>query len=64
MVLDTMKKDEDGLTKFFFKNTYEEKKQVKIKVDSEEAPDEFFFVHIKYAKQISLAKAINQKQQK
>ena len=50
MVLDTIKKDEDGLTKFVFKNTYEEKKQVKIEVDSEEAPDEFFFVHIKYAK--------------
>ena len=50
MVLDTMKTDEDGQLEFVFKNTYEEKKQVKIKVDSEEAPDEFFFVHIKYAK--------------
>ena len=50
MVLDTMKKDEDGLTKFFFKNTYEEKKQVKIPIDHENAPDEFFFVHINYKK--------------
>ena len=49
MVLDTMKKDEDGLTKFFFKNTYEEKKQVKIAMDEKDAPDEFFFVHIKLA---------------
>ena len=44
-----MKKDEDGLTKFFFKNTYEEKKQVKIAMDEKDAPDEFFFVHIKLA---------------
>ena len=50
MVLDTLKKDVDGVTKFFFKNTYEKDRQVKIKVDSEEAPDEFFFVHIKYTK--------------
>ena len=50
MVLDTMKLREDGQLEFVFKNTYEEKKQVKIEVDSEEAPDEFFFVHIKYAK--------------
>ena len=49
MVLDTMKKDEDGLTKFFFKNTYEEKKQVKIAMDDNDAPDEFFCVHIKLA---------------
>ena len=42
MVLDTIS---DG--EFVFKNTYEDNRQVKIKVDSEEAPDEFFFVHIK-----------------
>ena len=45
MVLDTISNGE-----FVFKNTYENNKQVKIKVDSEEAPDEFFFVHIKYTK--------------
>ena len=42
MILDTIS---DG--EFVFKNTYENDKQVKMKVDSEEAPDEFFFVHIK-----------------
>ena len=42
MILDTIS---DGV--FVFKNTYENDKQVKMKVDSEEAPDEFFFVHIK-----------------
>ena len=50
MVLDTMKKRVDGQKELVFKNTYEDNKQVKIKVDSEEAPDEFFFVHIKYTK--------------
>ena len=50
MVLDTMKKGNDGQLEFVFKNTYEDNKQVKIKVDAEEAPDEFFFVNIKYTK--------------
>ena len=42
MVLDTM---QDG--KFFFKNTHENKKRVEVAVDDKEAPDDFFFVHIK-----------------
>ena len=41
MVLDTMR---DG--KFIFKNTYSAEKKVEIEVDHENAPDEFFFVHI------------------
>ena len=32
--------------KFIFKNTYEDNKQVKIAVDADEAPEEFFFVNI------------------
>ena len=47
MVLDTMKTDFDGKRKFIFKNTYEDNKQVKIKIGAEEAPDEFFFLNIK-----------------
>ena len=35
--------------KFVFKNTYEENKQVRMPLDHEDAPEEFFFVHIKYA---------------
>ena len=42
MVLDTISNGE-----FVFKNTYENDKQLKINVSAEEAPDEFFFVHIK-----------------
>ena len=42
MILDTIS---DG--KFVFKNTYAENNQLKMAVDSEEAPVEFFFVHIK-----------------
>ena len=45
MVLDTIESNE-----FVFKNTYEKKKQVKIPMDHENAPDEFFFVHINYTK--------------
>ena len=45
MVLDTIKNDT-----FVFKNTYEEEKQVEIPMDHEDAPDEFFFVHINYKK--------------
>ena len=41
MVLDTKK---DG--QFIFKNTYQENKQVKIAVMDNEAPNEFYFVHI------------------
>ena len=44
MVLD---KIHDG--KFVFKNTYEENKQVQMPLGHEDAPEEFFFVHIKYA---------------
>ena len=43
MVLDTIENNDT----FVFKNTYEKKKQVKIPMDHEDAPDEFFFVHIK-----------------
>ena len=43
MVLDTIENEA-----FVFKNTYEEKKQVRIPMDHEDAPDEFFFVHINY----------------
>ena len=43
MILDTIA---DG--KFVFKNTYAENKQIKIAVDAEEAPEEFFFLHIDY----------------
>ena len=42
MVLDKMY---DG--KLIFKNTYAEDKQVQMAVDAEEAPEEFFFLHIK-----------------
>ena len=31
---------------FVFKNTHGENKQIKIDVDAEEAPEEFFFLHI------------------
>ena len=41
MVLDTIR---DG--KFIFKNTYSAEKKFEIEVDHENAPDEFFFVHI------------------
>ena len=41
MVLDTMR---DG--KFIFKNTYSAEKKFEIDVDHQNAPDEFFFVHI------------------
>ena len=51
MVLDKMKEGDDGRLEFVFKNTYAENKQVKIRVDADEAPDEFFFVHIKPIKQ-------------
>ena len=34
--------------KLFFKNTHEENKQIEMAVDAKEAPDEFFFVHIKF----------------
>ena len=43
MVLDKM---QDG--KFVFKNTHEDNKQVEIPVDHKHAPEEFFFVHIKF----------------
>ena len=43
MVLDTFENDS-----FVFKNTYEDDKQVRIPMDHEDAPDEFFFVHINY----------------
>ena len=42
MILDTIS---DG--KFVFKNTYADNKQIKMAVDAEEAPEEFFFLHIK-----------------
>ena len=45
MVLDTIENNT-----FVFKNTYEEEKQVKIPMDHDNAPDEFFFVHINYKK--------------
>ena len=41
MVLDTMR---DG--KFIFKNTYSAEKKYEIEVDHNDAPDEFFFIHI------------------
>ena len=41
MVLDTMR---DG--KFIFKNTYSAERKFEIEVGHENAPDEFFFVHI------------------
>ena len=41
MILD---KIADG--NFIFKNTYAENKQVQIAVDADEAPEEFFFIHI------------------
>ena len=43
MILDTISGG-----KFVFKNTYEENKQLEMAVDAEEAPEEFFFLHIKY----------------
>ena len=43
MVLDIIT---DG--KFVFKNTYADKKEYEIAVDHQDAPEEFFFVHIKY----------------
>ena len=48
MVLDKMEKGEDGQLEFVFKTTYAKDKQVIMKVDAEEAPDEFFFVNIEY----------------
>ena len=43
MILDTIS---DG--RFVFKNTFAGNKQLEIDVDAEEAPEEFFFLHIKY----------------
>ena len=43
MVLD---KIFDG--KFVFKNTYVENKQLKLAIDADEAPEDFFFLHINY----------------
>ena len=43
MVLDTIENNT-----FVFKNTYEKEKQVEIPMDHDDAPDEFFFVHIKF----------------
>ena len=43
MVLDTIENNS-----FVFKNTYEDDKQVRIPMDHEDAPDEYFFVHINY----------------
>ena len=57
MVLDKMDEGNDGQKEFVFKNTYTKDDRVRIKVDADEAPDEFFFVHINYTKQISFAKA-------
>ena len=34
--------------RFVFKNTDAQNKQIKTAVDAEEAPEEFFFVHINY----------------
>ena len=45
MVLDTMKNG-----KFIFKNTHSDGKKFEIGVNHNDAPDEFFFVHIKYTK--------------
>ena len=45
MVLDTIENNE-----FVFKNTYEKDKQVRIRMDHDDAPTEFFFVHINYKK--------------
>ena len=41
MVLDTISGGN-----FIFKNTYADNKKVEMAVDAEEAPEEFFFVHI------------------
>ena len=37
-------------SEFVFRNSfkYAENKQIKVAVDAEEAPKEFFFIHIKY----------------
>ena len=43
MVLDVIDNQE-----FIFKNTYESDKQVRVAMDDEDAPEEFFFVHINY----------------
>ena len=48
MVLDTIENNS-----FVFKNTYENDKQVRIPMDHEDAPDEFFFVHINYTPKTS-----------
>ena len=50
MVLDKMDEGNDGQKEFVFKNTYTKDDRVRIKVDADEAPDEFFFVHINYTK--------------
>ena len=51
MVLETMEPGYDGQdSKFVFKNTYAENEKVKMKVNAPEAPDEFFFVNIRYGK--------------
>ena len=47
MVLDTIKPF-DSHSEFVFKNTYEGKEQVEMAMHAEEAPTEFFFVHIRY----------------
>ena len=49
MILDTISD-----SKFLFKNTHAENKQVQIPVDADEAPEEFFFLHIKLLKTPSL----------
>ena len=41
MVLDTIKNG-----KFIFKNTHSDNKKFEIEVNHNDAPDEFFFVHI------------------
>ena len=53
MVLDTIEIKNKIFYKkktFVFKNTYEDDKQVRIPMNHENAPDEFFFVHINYKK--------------
>ena len=51
MVLDTIKSNFFSKKKtLVFKNTYKKEKHVKIPMDHEDAPDEFFFVHINYKK--------------
>ena len=48
MVLDSISRNMFSRPRLVFKNTYKNNKKVKVAVDADDAPEEFFFVHIKF----------------